>query len=398
MQRATRLWAASRRAREASGDDAHAAGLARGARMRQWPVETDQRAATLLQANLRGMSSRRMYAAERDERAEAALKLQAAERGRQGRADFRAQLESETAAAAKLQAVSRGHLARSSGSLRSCEGTTEPEIELAGASPDDRRNSQLVLLVGDSSDGPSSTDELCAFGAQLAARMHGVLLTMSNLVATASEEAGSGGGELKALIAAGKLIPAGTQATLLRRGCDTFPPPHFVIGFPRMSAHLSLLEAETGRVAAAVRLQAPSKGSEDRMVVALLKPLRIDGRVVDIVSGEDAVETAAAELIAAGVAEGLPPTEGDGVAREEVTTAPAACASQVVLVAGANDDVKDDFCAALVAKYGGSVLNMNAIAEAASEVETPEGQRLLETLQARVTAWWPPCNRHVTAM
>ena len=51
---------------------------------------------------------------------------------------------------------------------------------------------------------------------------------------------------------AGKLVPAETSVQLIARALQALPPPYLLADFPRMGAHLRLLEAACGEVGCAL--------------------------------------------------------------------------------------------------------------------------------------------------
>ena len=112
-------------------------------------------------------------------------------------------------------------------------------------------------------------------------------------------------------------MPADVQAKLLAAAMGSSPPPYVLSDFPRMAQHVPLLESTAGRVACALHVREAGE-ADDRMTLSLLKPLREDERVHDVVAGDGAVDAAIAVLRAAGVLEGeLPPAEEQEAQCEE---------------------------------------------------------------------------------
>ena len=79
---------------------------------------------------------------------------------------------------------------------------------------------------------------------------------------------------------------------------QSLPPPYLLSDFPRMAAHLKVLERAVGGVGCALYLH--PEGEEYRMSEALLKTVREAERVYDISPGATAVAEAEAALAKAG--------------------------------------------------------------------------------------------------
>ena len=189
-------------------------------------------------------------------------------------------------------------------------------------------NKSLVLVIGAPTLKESGHKDL--FCRELVSAVGGSMLCMATLVTEASNTPGVENEEVKSLVLAKKVVPFNVQEGLLKRAMQTRPAPFVMSDFPRMRAHLSLLEAAVGEVNVAIHLT-PSAYSEaeDRMGESVLKPLRDSCRVHTLVFDGDltaAVADAVAALKRAGVpCEGLAaaaaPKAAAGPSAEEETAA-----------------------------------------------------------------------------
>ncbi|KAL1526249.1 hypothetical protein AB1Y20_014969 [Prymnesium parvum] len=407
-------------------------------------------AATKLQSHQRGHRARTQLEVETRMRERAAVDIQARVRGYQAQAKVQRMREEETIAAAKLQAVAKGKLvreelntARHAGEVNLCESDSATTLsEAKEATTDATEKAETHVEGGPQTAAPSAEanltdtaeattvaatnvadivlvtgladDETTDFCTNLAARLGGSVLHMEHMLHAASHELGALGDELRNLLDQRKLVPVQTQVQVLSRAMRTKPPPFLLCDFPRMAMQLAQMEQSVGEVRLALHLCVEG-AAEDRMVNALLKPLRSTGRVASVVLGESALSEAEAAVRAARppslatapeveyeashsrtpaedecVHDEDPPIEDDTNTNDDTremnppvaltatnsASDPLEVNMSLVLVVGGTDEEKEEFCTMLAEKVGGSVLNMELLIQEASLSSTPRSSNL----------------------
>ncbi|KAL3929426.1 MAG: hypothetical protein SGPRY_001967, partial [Prymnesium sp.] len=251
----------------------------------------------------------------------------------------------------------------------------------AGSCSSAEMTSNLVLVTGPAQE----KREYCE---SLAARVGGTVLSMETLVRSVSSGSNSGNHMLLAMVQQNKLVSGEVYLKHLAKAMESAHPPYILNDNPRMLSHLDHLERAVGEVGLAMCLHTEGEAVVDKEVNIFLKPLRDAERVVHISLNGEAISKGEEALRAAGIAvqsqeSALVDKSCGGPKSDAKPEAKPAehfdSVGNLVLVCGAVAQ-KQEYCEALAAKVGGSVLSMDALITAAPEAGE-DGDELLSLLQ-----------------
>ena len=222
-----------------------------------------------------------------------------------------------------------------------------------------RSTSSCVVLLG------GTPKERATFGATLATRTGGTLLTTKALISSALSQANQRSEEILRLVQSGAVILDHTFIALIREQVASAPAPHILCDFPRVPTELASLEKSIGTIAVALSVHAArARSALEAKSPALALSDALKSRSHSLpADSEKALSTALDLIRSAGVPIGSV-CAPDGGAAAPAGTGAKPRQKTLVLFTGAEDAAEQ--CAAQVARAcGGSVISRKRlIAEA----------------------------------